>query len=268
MALDETQRASQAQFDRRAACYGSAHILSDTSDVAGALDGLAKTELNPALDLATGAGHTAAHLAARGLDVTAADLAPGMLEQTRRLAAERGLSLRTAQHAAEELPYPDGAFGLVTCRVAAHHFSSVEAFLRESFRVLRDGGWLLVIDGAAPDGKPQAEAWIHRVEKLRDPSHGRFLTPSAWRQAAEDAGFVVGRCDCAPFKQPDLEWYFRTADTSEENRRRVVELVENAPAEAREAFRIGQEEGKTVWWWPRLTLLARRPEVAKAVRQT
>jgi ubiquinone/menaquinone biosynthesis C-methylase UbiE len=268
MNLDESQKASQAQFDRRAACYGSGHILSDTSDVAAGLEGLDNAALDPALDVATGAGHTAAHLAARGLRVTAADLAPGMLEQTAQLAASRGLEVRTALHAAEELPYPDGAFGLVTCRVAAHHFSSVPSFLREVFRVLRPGGRLLVIDGAAPDGAPEAEEWIHRVEKLRDPSHGRFLTPSAWRAAAETAGFAVEKCGTAPFKQPDLEWYFRTADTSPENRAAVLDLVDNAPGEARRAFGITREEGKTVWWWPRLTLLARRPEVAKAPRQS
>ena len=268
MNLDDSQKASQAQFDRRAACYGSGHILSDTSDVAAGLEGLENAALDPALDIATGAGHTAAHLAARGLRVTAADLAPGMLEQTAHLAAERGLDVRTVQHAAEELPHPNGAFGLVTCRVAAHHFSSVPSFLREAFRVLRPGGWLLVIDGAAPDGEPEAEEWIHRVEKLRDPSHGRFLTPSAWRAAAEEAGFAVASCATAPFKQPDLEWYFRTADTTPENRRAVLDLVENAPEGARRAFGITREEGKIVWWWPRLTLLARRPEVAKAPRQS
>lgn len=260
MSLDRTQIASREQFDRRATCYGAAHILSDTSDVADALRDLdsAGAKLDPALDVAAGAGHTAVHLASRGLRVTAADLSASMLAQTSRLAAERGVTLQTAQHTAERMPWPDGSFGLVTCRMAAHHFSSVESFLREAHRVLRSDGWLLVIDGAAPDDAPQAEEWIHQVEKLRDPSHERFLRPSRWRSLAAAAGFDVERCDCAPFKQPDVEWYFRTADTSAENRRRVLELVDNASEEARRIFQIGREDGRVVWWWPRLTLLAHR----------
>ena len=266
--MSEPVAASRAQFDRQASCYGSGHILRDVSDVAAALDAIDVAQLSPALDVATGAGHVAAYLAARGIEVTAADISEGMLAETRKLAEERGLRIDTRQHAAEHLPYNDGAFGLVACRVAAHHFASVRDFLREAWRVLRPGGWLLVIDGAAPDNAPRAEEWLHRVEKLRDPSHGKFLSAPAWRALAEETGFRVSQCETRPFKQPDLEWYFRTAGTPEPNRRAVLELVADAPEEARRVLGVAEEDGKIVWWWPRLTLLAQRPEVAKSARET
>ena len=79
--LNSIQRASRAQFDRQAACYGSGHILRDVSDVAAALDGIETAQLSPALDVATGAGHTAAYLAGRGIAVTAADISEGMLAE-------------------------------------------------------------------------------------------------------------------------------------------------------------------------------------------
>ena len=54
-----------------------------------------------------------------------------------------------------------------------------------------------------------AEEWIHELEKLRDPSHGRFLSPGAWKELCERQQLRVVRCETTPFKQPDLELVFR-----------------------------------------------------------
>src|SRR4051812_9145877 len=256
--LDPVQQAAQAQFAARSKSYGASHILADISDVAAALARMELPARARVLDVATGAGHTALHLASLGHEVTASDLAAPMLERVREAAAARGLQVETRQHAAEELPYPDASFDLVASRVAPHHFSSPESFIRETARVLRAGGWFLLIDGSVPDDAPEAEAWLHQVEKLRDPSHHRLLSPKAWRALCEAHALEVRSAELQPFKQPDLQWYFDTAATPPENQRLVRELVEHAPPAAREHYRIATEEGKIVWWWPRLTLIARK----------
>lgn len=256
--LDPIQRAAQEQFARQSERYGKSHILADVSDVDDALSRVELPARARVLDVATGAGHTGLHLASLGHDVTLSDLAAPMLEKAQAAARERGLQVETRQHAAEVLPYEDGSFDLVTSRVAPHHFSSPESFIREVARVLRPGGWFILIDGSTPDDEPEAEDWIHQVEKLRDPSHHRLLTPRTWSEFCEGAGLRVTHCELQPMKQPDLEWYFETAATSEENRVAVRELVRNAPDSARRLFRIGEEDGKTVWWWTRLTLVARK----------
>ena len=188
----------------------------------------------------------------------AADISPAMLANARKLADERGFCIETSLHEAEKFPYADAAFDLVTCRVAAHHFSDREAFLRETVRSLKPGGHFLLIDGSVPDGEPEAEEWIHNVEKFRDPSHGRFLSPSSWKALCGSVGLTVLNCGLLPLKQPDLEWYFQTAATSPENREKVRSLVAGAPESARRVFALDEEDGKVVWWWPRLTLLARK----------
>lgn len=256
--LNAMQSASAAQFNQQSDRYGKSHILADTRDVEDALRNVAVPKDGKALDAATGGGHTALWLARHGWEVTAGDIAVRMLENARQLCADAGFSIETRMFPAEAMPFADGSFNLVTVRVAPHHFSSPEKFVQESARVLSPGGYLMVIDGCVPDGDPETEAWLHRVEKLRDPSHGRFLSRRAWEDLVHAAGLGVVRSELHPRKQPDLEWYFETAATSPENRTAVLEAVRNVSAHVKASLRLADEGGKIVWWWPMLTLLARK----------
>jgi ubiquinone/menaquinone biosynthesis C-methylase UbiE len=254
--FDDVQTAALNQFSRQSERYGSGHILQNVDDVAQALQSIPLQSGATALDVATGAGHTGLFLASSGYDVILADIAQPMLDKAATTAAERGLAVKTALHPAEQLPYPDETFDLVTCRVAAHHFSSPERFIGETARVLKHGGHFLLIDGTVSDDQPEAQAWLHAVEKLRDPSHHSFLTPGQWETLCQSHGLTVRSLDLFPFKQPDLNWYFETAATPDRNRIKVLELVARAPDSVRSLFRIGEEDGKIVWWWQRLTLIA------------
>lgn len=254
--LNPVQRAAQQQFDRQSERYGKGHILSDISDVQGALGRLTLPKSGRALDVATGAGHTGLYLASIGWQVTLADISPKMLELAAATAGERGLHVDTRQHAAEAFPYPDGTFDLVTCRVAAHHFSDPTAFVRETARILKPDGAFLLIDGSIEDGQPVAEEWLHAIEKLHDPSHHRLLSPGTWTRLCQEGGLRVVFSELQPFKQPDLNWYFDTSNTTPENRAKAMELIRTAPPEARNLFRLGEEDGKIVWWWQRLVLAA------------
>jgi ubiquinone/menaquinone biosynthesis C-methylase UbiE len=211
-----------------------------------------------ALDVATGAGHTGLYLASVGWQVTLADISTAMLERAAATARERGFRIETRQHTAESFPYTDNTFDLVTCRVAAHHFSEPAAFVRETARVLNPGGTFLLIDGSVEDGQPVAEEWIHNVEKIRDPSHQRFLSRGNWMRLCKEAGLQVVFSELQPFKQPDLNWYLDVAGTPQDARDRIFELVRTAPPEARRLFRLGEEDGKIVWWWQRLVLAAKK----------
>ena len=254
--LDTTQRASALQFDRQSDQYGKSHILADTQDVTKALAGVSTPAGGRALDVATGGGHTALWLAGRGWSVTAGDIAPRMLENAKKLCTEAGYTIETRLFPAEEIPFESGSFELVTTRVAPHHFSSPERFVQETARVLTKGGHFLLIDGSVPDDDAETEEWLHRVEKWRDPSHGRLLSRKAWEELARKAGMHVLHSELQSFKQPDLEWYFDTAATASENRQKVLESIRTASGHVRMALQLSNENGKIVWWWPRLTLLA------------
>ena len=259
MELDATQRAARDQFARRSSQYGQGHILAQVEDLQAALPWLALSTRARVLDVATGGGHTGLFFARLGHDVTLSDLTAEMLLRAQQTAREAGLEVEIAQHAAESMPHADASFDFVTCRIAPHHFTDPAAFVRETARVLRPGGQFLLIDGTVADDEPDAEAWAHAVEKLRDPSHHRLWTPRTWRRWCETAGLAVEHAVVTPMKQPDLNWYFDVAATPEANRIEVRRLVESAPEAARRLFRLGHEDGRIVWWWQRLTLVARKP---------
>lgn len=91
------------------------------------------------LDLASGTGEPAITLASRvgpHGHVTALDLSSELLEITERRARERDFTnLTTILADANELPFPDHSFDLVTCRFGVMFFR--ERALREAYRVLK-----------------------------------------------------------------------------------------------------------------------------------
>ena len=96
----------RAQFAKQSHRYGRGHVLEHIEDVQNCHcpDSVAKEA--QVLDVATGGGHTGLYLASLGHDVTLADIAQPMLDRALKVAAERGLTVQTRQHAAEAIPLP------------------------------------------------------------------------------------------------------------------------------------------------------------------
>ncbi|HRU04815.1 MAG TPA: methyltransferase domain-containing protein, partial [Candidatus Brocadiia bacterium] len=139
-------------FGRRAAIYTTSAAHTDRE----VLDWLVRRACpRPewrALDVATGAGHTAFALAPHLASVIGVDITPQMLEEAGTLGGQKGLG-NVSFHLADvhRLPFADASFDLVTCRRAPHHFSDIGQALTEMKRVLKPGGRLVIDDRAAPE---------------------------------------------------------------------------------------------------------------------
>lgn len=184
------KQAVQAQFGANATAYITSQPHAKGASLAR-LVALVPAEADwDVLDIATGAGHTAFAFAPRVAHVWATDITAEMLDIARQQAQARGLANVTVDYAdAEALPYPDGRFHLLTCRIAAHHFGDVTPFINEATRVLRPGGRLAVVDNVVPPGS--AGDYVNAFEKFRDPSHGRCLSMAEWHEAFLAAGLVI-----------------------------------------------------------------------------
>jgi SAM-dependent methyltransferase len=94
------------------------------------------------LDVATGTGEVALRAARSGAQVTGFDLSPGLLAQARGKAEEEGLEIAWQLGTAENLPYADGSFDVLSSCFGVIFAADHHAAARELGRVCRPGGRL------------------------------------------------------------------------------------------------------------------------------
>ena len=198
------------------------------------------------LDVATGAGHTAVKFAPHVRQVVASDITFRMLELTTGMAGDKVLDNIIAVAAdAENLPFDDGCFDLITCRAAAHHFPAVPDFMAEAARALRPGGLLAIVDNVVPGsrllgrkGKMIEEAghFINAFETLRDPSHVRCLSMEGWQRNFYEAGFRLVEQESADKMLDFRDWAARMR-VRPADEIRLEAMLRQAPAEAAEFLR-------------------------------
>jgi len=97
------------------------------------------------LDIGTGTGFIALILAGLGHDVIGIDLSREMINVARRKA--NGLKIRFVIGDAEDLPFRDESFDAVVCRHVIWTLPNPKRAIEEWYRVLRDGGKVVIIDG-------------------------------------------------------------------------------------------------------------------------
>lgn len=180
----------QQKFGAAAADYAASAVHAKGESLARLVELVGPRPHWRVLDVATGAGHTALVFAPHVGHVIASDITGEMLAEAAKLALKRGLAnVETAHADAARLPFPDGSFDLVTCRLAAHHFADPAAFVAQSWRVLKPGGVFALVDNVSPDEEETARVY-NAYEKLRDPSHGRCLSLAEWSALLMSTGFI------------------------------------------------------------------------------
>jgi SAM-dependent methyltransferase len=160
------------------------------------------------LDVATGGGHVARRLREEGCTVVTVDPAPGMRADV--------------VAPAEELPFADGSFDVVACRIAAHHFRDIRRAVAEMARV---SNRLLVIEDNIFRGEHVEEA-----ERLRDPSHVRCYSEDEWREMVAAVGFEVEQLEHFPRRQSFDAWLGRVdtpPETGEQIRGLLADHIED-----------------------------------------
>ena len=253
--MSEEQKAQvRAQFGPSAAAYVKSAGHAAGPDLEQLLAWGRKRGAARVLDIATGGGHTALAFSRFTRSVFAVDLTLPMLRAAREFtAAQDARAIRFLAADVEALPFRSGAFGTVTCRIAAHHFPALLPALREVARVLRAGGSFLVQDILGHDNE-EAAAFITEVERRRDPSHVRAFRQLEWTAFLRATGLTVMDEAVMSRRRSWDDWTGRMRMTAEA-RADLERFVLAAPARCREAFDFAVEQGRVVSFSDRMLLL-------------
>lgn len=153
-------------FDRSAHRYliSSDHMKGDDLEIVKSYFG--SMSFKNMLDLATGAGHfTKVFDAERKFAVDYSyNMAKTALNEYSLTSVVVG--------SVSEIPFKDESFDVVGCRIALHHFVNPKSFFYDVFRVLKSGGYFVLIDSIVDVD----DAYLNVIEYLRDNSHVRSYT--------------------------------------------------------------------------------------------
>ena len=165
------------------------------------------------LDMAGGTGDIAFRMAARGAEVTVADINQEMLDVGVERAVDRGLTgLVWSCQNAEVLSYPSRQFDAYTIAFGIRNVTRIDRALAEAHRVLKYGGRFYCLEFSTtewPGFKEAYDAYSHKlVPKIGQAVAGdadsyRYLTESIRRfppmpqfeQMIRDAGFARTRVE-------------------------------------------------------------------------
>jgi len=219
---------SQTRFNRFAQRYVTGAALAKGEELTRLVDIVLPQAHWIVLDVACGGGHAALRFAPHVARVIATDIAPKMLQAAQTFILDKGIKNVTFYFAdAENLPFKDETFDLVTCRIAPHHFPDCFSFVKQSVRVLRTGGTLLVQDHVLPEDE-KAGRYLENFEKLRDPSHHQAYSQAQWVNMFQTAGLKVAHTEQIIKKHGFLSWAERQ-ECSPETIEHLVSLVKKAP---------------------------------------
>jgi ubiquinone/menaquinone biosynthesis C-methylase UbiE len=149
--------------------------------------------LGELIELGCGTGLYTKVLAANASHVMATDLCDGMLAVARtQLKDLQNVTVDKVD--CEKTDFPDGKFDSVFMANLIHIVENPPTTLQEAYRILKDGGLLLIMDFTTCGVKPfeKMKLGVRTLRRgYRPRRHFRSLSPEGLRSLVENAGFKV-----------------------------------------------------------------------------
>jgi SAM-dependent methyltransferase len=190
------------------------HIARRLEPAAAALvEACAVSEGQRVLDVAAGTGNVALEAARRGARVTATDLSPVMIEKGRARTVEAGLAVEWGEANAEDLPFADGSFDVVTSCFGAIFAPRHELVATELTRVAAGG-----VVGLTSWAEGGINHQMRRIMAEYLPPPTGAADPMRWGDESYVRGLFDGRVDHLLIERRPLRWEFDSIEEARHHR--------------------------------------------------
>ena len=194
-------------FDGQAARFERAPVQSDPEALARLVAFAGLPPGASVLDAGCGPGLVAEAFLGAGHRVVGVDLSGEMVDRARRRCEPFGDRARFVQGSVFDLA-DQGPFDATISRYVVHHVADPLAFVARQAALLRPSGVLIASDHTT-DPDPARSAWHRRIERSRDRSHTRNLTPGELVDLLAAAGLDAIGLTEETFTLDFDEWFDR-----------------------------------------------------------
>jgi SAM-dependent methyltransferase len=258
MADDSHSALIRDQFTRQATPFSTAAPIADEAALRMIVEAAEAGPNDALLDVACGGGIVVCAFAPHVKHATGIDMTPAMLARARKLAAEKGVANVTWQEGdVTRLPYPDGAFTIVTSRFAMHHFQNPAGVFAEMVRVCAPGGRVVVVDTCA-SADPAKGAEFNRLEKLRDPSHVRSLFLAELQGLYRNAGLGEPRLRSYELRD-EVKTLLARSFPNPGDEEKIIALFAASIDDDRLGIPVSRDGERLRYAYPVVILAARKP---------
>lgn len=228
-------------WDKRAPRYDNLQWANHDLYFQLLLEELRLTGEEVVLDLGTGTGKIAYTVQPYCKKVVGIDASAQMLDIANKnldVLSHANISFRLAP--VDKLPFADGSFDVLIARMVFHHvLENLGVAMKESYRVLRTGGRIVIAEGIPPNYRLKKD--FVEIFTLKEKRH-TFFEEDIMKLVA-DAGFQRINVRTFFMDAISINNWLDHADLPKENVEKIKQLHRGASSYFKEAYRLKEENG-------------------------
>jgi ubiquinone/menaquinone biosynthesis C-methylase UbiE len=231
----------QKQFATRAKTYDQSANWITSKELIEAHLQLAGAPQGKGIELCCGTGVNGKALTAAGWNITGLDLTLEMLDEVNDV-------FPVVHGDITAIPFEDNTFDFAILRQALFLFDTI-AGLKEIRRILKQGG-TFIVSQTVPFSHAD-ELWLKYIHEVKQAQLMNFYNTADIEKMLLRTGFELKEMKTLAIRESITHWMNYAPEQTEEMRKKICELVANAPEEYRKVRNVEVINGEVFedWNW-------------------